>query len=247
MKTLNNTDRYKNNLYRVNSNKVFKVGEFVAVRYGNLVSACIKEIHPNNFYLVEVTYKKHIPYTSETILTVTNECYHFSEIKKISDNIFDFRCSKQLNYTATDIASVLFTINQMGCEMNPIYQRDFVWDEENQQRLLDSIFNGVDIGRVVLLKHDYTKDIVYEILDGKQRLTTLMMFYNDEIKYKGYYFHQLSTDLQYHFEEFSLPVAKINRNQFKSENEIYEYFIKLNTQGKQITDEHLDKVRQLIK
>jgi uncharacterized protein with ParB-like and HNH nuclease domain len=231
----------------VHQNKIFEVGENVVVRHGGFKSAKVLQNFDNLVYLIELDYNKHIPYTDRTEPATENVLQHFSEVRKLETNKHVFELDSKIRYISADIEHTLHSIIHFGCDLNPPYQREFVWDKQAQEELLDSIFNNVDIGRIVLLKNDYTSDILYEVLDGKQRLTTLLMFYNDEITYKGYYYYQLPFNMIHHFNNFSFPYAEVKRNQFKSENEIYEYFIKLNTTGKTVSNQHLEKVKQLIK
>lgn len=64
------------------------------------------------------------------------------------------------------------------------YQRDYVWGHDEQQAFLLVLISGFPIGSVALAKApDWdTSDGPYiEVVDGKQRLTTLKMFINNEI------------------------------------------------------------------
>lgn len=70
-------------------------------------------------------------------------------------------------------------------ELNPPYQRKPVWKAKQRELLLSSLFNGIPIPAIILYKHfnnDKLKDI-YDVLDGKQRLETILHFINvKEIK-----------------------------------------------------------------
>lgn len=55
------------------------------------------------------------------------------------------------------------------------YQRDYVWSQEDKESLIDSIFNHIEIGKFVLVFKGYEGDM-YEVLDGKQRLSALQEF-----------------------------------------------------------------------
>lgn len=72
----------------------------------------------------------------------------------------------------------------------PTIQREFVWDAEDIKDLLDSIIQGYPIGAIILWKPDVdfpsvplmgedkkTKSPIY-ILDGQQRITSLMLVMN---------------------------------------------------------------------
>lgn len=73
--------------------------------------------------------------------------------------------------------------------MDPDYQRDYVWADKDKEYLLDSIFSKLDIGKFVLVEQDskvwFETHNMYEILDGKQRLSTLVAFYENRIPYHG--------------------------------------------------------------
>lgn len=62
--------------------------------------------------------------------------------------------------------------------LDPPYQRtNRAWDERTQQLLIDSIINGYDIPKIYLHK---LADGGYDVIDGKQRLTAIFRFLNNE-------------------------------------------------------------------
>lgn len=69
----------------------------------------------------------------------------------------------------------------------PAYQRSFVWPIDKQNRFIESIFMDVPIPPLFFLeKFDEEKElIVYEIIDGVQRLSTLCNFINGQLKPSG--------------------------------------------------------------
>lgn len=63
---------------------------------------------------------------------------------------------------------------------NPEYQRTLVWTLKQKQDYITNLFNGMaEIKPTILLYYEDKKDI-YEVLDGKQRLTTLFQFIDNE-------------------------------------------------------------------
>lgn len=63
---------------------------------------------------------------------------------------------------------------------NPEYQRTLVWTLKQKQDYITNLFNGMaEIRPTILLYYEDNKDI-YEVLDGKQRLTTLFQFIDNE-------------------------------------------------------------------
>lgn len=55
----------------------------------------------------------------------------------------------------------------------PDYQRHFVWDETRQSNLIESIFLGIPIPSLFMATNE---DASWEVIDGLQRITTLVNF-----------------------------------------------------------------------
>ena len=98
--------------------------------------------------------------------------------------------------------------------MDPDYQRDYVWADKDKEYLLDSIFSKLDIGKFVLVEQDskvwFETHNMYEILDGKQRLSTLVAFYENRIPYHGVYYNQLSGLDKNTFQTLGVSYAIVN-------------------------------------
>ena len=61
----------------------------------------------------------------------------------------------------------------------PEYQREFVWDENRQSKLIESIILGLPIPSIFLAQN---KDGRCEIVDGSQRIRTFNAFLKNELK-----------------------------------------------------------------
>lgn len=130
------------------------------------------------------------------------------------------------------------------------YQRDYVWETQQQQEFLNNIVSGFPLGgiSVVKTKHPETFRNVYEIVDGKQRLTTLIKFFTDEISlvidgvaclYSG-----LNQAEQNSFLTVPLPMITLEN---ATEKEKIEYFYFINFSGVPQSNEHKLKIIDLIK
>ena len=64
----------------------------------------------------------------------------------------------------------------------PDYQRDFVWSENRQSRLIESIVLGLPVPPIFLAEN---KNGRQEIVDGSQRIRTLNAFINGDLKLQG--------------------------------------------------------------
>lgn len=65
---------------------------------------------------------------------------------------------------------------------DPIYQRNYTWNRMDQSLLIESFILNVPVPPVYIYEVDYDQ---YELLDGKQRLTTLIRFYDNKLKIEG--------------------------------------------------------------
>ena len=60
------------------------------------------------------------------------------------------------------------------------YQRGKVWSKAQQALLIDSILRGFDIPKIFLRKLPDGSPYLFDVIDGKQRLTAIWRFVNDE-------------------------------------------------------------------
>ena len=61
-------------------------------------------------------------------------------------------------------------------DLNPSYQRADVWPTGDAQQLIESVLRGIPLPSVILLQRNTDQGDRYEIVDGKQRLTSLLRF-----------------------------------------------------------------------
>lgn len=139
-----------------------------------------------------------------------------------------------------NISSLLHMVYYSGVDFNPEYQRELVWTDEDKSCLIDSIFKNIEIGKFAFSENENNK---YEIIDGKQRLSTLVDFYEDKFEFNGKLFSQLSTKDRTHFLNSSVPIAILENI---SKKQKLEYFLRLNTQGRVMDKKHLKKVQNML-
>lgn len=139
-----------------------------------------------------------------------------------------------------NISSLLHMVYYFGVDFNPEYQRELVWTDEDKSCLIDSIFKNIEIGKFAFFENENNE---YEIIDGKQRLSTLVDFYEDKFEFNGKLFSQLSTKDRTHFLDSSVPIAILENI---SREQKLEYFLRLNTQGRVMDKKHLKKVQNML-
>ena len=130
-------------------------------------------------------------------------------ISKAEKNAADLQIKemqKQIDYDTRD-----FTIELLISKFEkkeffiPPYQRDFVWKSKNKTLFLESVFLGLPIPFMFFADCDNGKQ---EVIDGAQRMQTLVEFYNNELqlsglkkltKLNGFHFRDLSDTQQRKF------------------------------------------------
>ena len=65
-------------------------------------------------------------------------------------------------------------------DLDADYQREKIWSRKNQEDLLDSILQNIDIPKLYLVKTRDAESFDYECIDGKQRMSTLLSFYKPD-------------------------------------------------------------------
>lgn len=223
----------------------FNIGDEVI--YGSLKKSVIKEVlydgkvygllctATDNNYGSPYDYQKYIVTAWMDIRAIKHNDSNFSKNQDV-----------RINFNNSTIESLLHTYYNFGINMNPDYQRDYVWTMEDKLLLIDSIFNNIDIGKIALVHHSTSKWMEYgygyEILDGKQRLNALVEFYEDRFPYMGKYYSDLSGTDKYTFKDHHISVGNIEESDKKV---ILKYFLMLNRTGKVMDQKHLDKVEQM--
>lgn len=224
----------------------FDVGEEVEI--GNLEDVIIVDIIADGkIYEIDYTrtdnnYGHPIVYTHQRLYVT------WLEIRPISPPLSDRGLIQnedlQLYFSQRDITGLLSMIYDAGMEMNPDYQRDLVWSDEDNKALIDSIFNNVDIGKFVIIYNEYAPDTpTYEVLDGKQRLHALASFYENRFPYRDLYFNDLNRKEKYQFTHFPVAVAQLRDI---TQQQKYRYFLNINRHGRVMTAGDLERVARMM-
>ena len=227
----------------------YEIGESVSI--GNLLNCVIKDTsHDGRYYLVH--YQREGCWqngTKDQILDY-DDWWEWRSLNKINDNkeiISDKDFSKfRIQFFQQDIDSLLGKIYSFGVDFESVYQRDYVWSDSDKEELLTSIFNGVDIGKFIFLNLPFKSvtSPAYEIIDGKQRLSTLKDFFENKFKYHGKFFQELSKYDRMHFENYPISIAELREGTPKKQ--ILKLFIRINTFGKVMDKGHLKKVQEML-
>ncbi|MGM3173300.1 DUF262 domain-containing protein [Dickeya lacustris] len=150
-----------------------------------------------------------------------------------------------------NIASFWEGYNLKKFNFEPPYQRDSVWNEEKQSFFIDSILRNYPIPPIFLHQKidDETGKILFEVVDGKQRLTAIVSFINGTISsaseedddiLTGIYFNDLSNDnlaeVKKRFWRYQMPIEYIDTEDEKMINSIFD---RLNRNGEKLNGQEL--------
>lgn len=88
------------------------------------------------------------------------------------------REKRSVSYDAYDITvrQLIDMVGNKELEIAPEYQRHFVWKEDRESELIESIFLGIPVPSLFMATN---KDGTWEVVDGVQRLSTLLHFSGD--------------------------------------------------------------------
>lgn len=118
--------------------------------------------------------------------------------------------------------------------LNPKYQRRFIWKLSDQKTLISSIFSGYAIPNIFL----HSKGKKFEVVDGQQRLRTILGFYkklfkNDE---NEEYDEKKMSKV---FKSYQLPVTVIEK--IENSESIEEFYSLVNSSGIHLNRPELKK------
>lgn len=227
-----------------NPTKHFEIGQNVS--FGNISAKVIEKYDDGKFYLVKNNRDPQKNSDNYTLYFYKGwqSLYDDTLIKDTKvhqENEFNLR-----NYNQT-ISSLISIVYNWPVNFNPEYQRDFCWTLEDNVKLIDSIFNNVDIQKFSFVNYSYDKYVktsfLYEVLDGKQRLKAILDFYEDRFLYKGLKYSELSHYDKHHFLDHHVVVSELETD---DDNLTKKAFIFLNTTGRRVENEHLEKVKAVI-
>lgn len=229
---------------------IFKHGD--RVQYGNWdYTRIIKVLEGGKLYLIvkiteNIKYGRKVGTKSgmDYLLWTEIRPYRTSEEKNANPIVLEDDDIK-FGYSQRSLSSIFHLFQGgSGIDLNPDYQREIVWGEDQKVALIDSIFKNIDIGKFTIIRRSFKENLdhYYEVLDGKQRIMAVLDFFECRFKYKGLTYNDLNWKDQSHFKNYSISWGETEP---LTDEQKYRYFLKLNTGGVPISKEHIDKVREM--
>ena len=94
----------------------------------------------------------------------------------------------KIKYNATVTYKTVDTIiketSNGGINLNAAYQREVIWDPKKMGGFINSVLKGIVPNNLIFSTQKVGDDMEIVCVDGKQRMTSLIMFKNNEISTK---------------------------------------------------------------
>jgi hypothetical protein len=226
-----------------NPTRLFKVGDLVKI--GNLRGITVTHVIRNG-----MAYQVHFEYMGKEYgrdkQVVGDGVWAWIDVFPVDSRgnyePFAIKSDIRINYTNSDIGSLLHKAYNPGIDCDPDYQRGLVWTMEQKLSLIDSIFQTIDIGKFTVISRSFSdkRPQHYEMIDGKQRLNAICEFYEDRWPWRGKLFSELCFADSYHFESFPIIQGEVSG---VTDAQILTLFVKLNTTGTPMDAAHLERVK----
>ena len=134
------------------------------------------------------------------------------------------------------------TLN-MGLQLNPDFQRGYVWNKKQKIKYLEFLLMGGSSARDIYFNcpgwmKDWKGDFV--CVDGLQRLTAILEFFENKFAIFGNYY---SNEIE--IGSFD-PNVIIHVNDLQTKKEVLKWYLEFNSGGTVHTEAELDKVRKMI-
>lgn len=129
--------------------------------------------------------------------------------------------------------------------LEPGFQRRSVWSDNDRRKLIDSVVRGYPLPAIFLYKRQVGGRIIYDVVDGKQRLETILMFTNcmrgrrfsaklqlADSGREEYDWNKLKRkNLQHLITGYRLQVIEVDGNL----SDIIDIFVRINSTGKALS------------
>ena len=137
--------------------------------------------------------------------------------------------------------------------LEPGFQRQSVWTDRDRAKLLDSIVRNYPLPAIFLYKREEEGVLIYDVIDGKQRLESIFMFIGamrgrfetrtelpgtDTIEWVSWSLLK-RRHLQHLITACELPVIEVDGEI----GEINDVFVRINSTGKKLTQQEMRHAR----
>lgn len=125
---------------------------------------------------------------------------------------------EQMNFSnasvpVTSVINSINTVNFGGLDLQPTYQRGYVWKDDFKDKLIYSIIKSYPTGNISVrvLKEPNAKGAKSEVVDGQQRLTTIRDFVNNDYIIKSEWSKKIIEVIKDYYEFAKVKDDKVDK------------------------------------
>lgn len=120
-------------------------------------------------------------------------------------------------------------------DIRPPYQREFIYNEQEQQAVITTVLNGYPLNIMYWVKRSDDAECPYEVMDGQQRTLSLCEYVAGKFAYDYMNFFNLSADVQKKILNYELTIYVCEGE----ESEKLEWFKTINIAGKPLNEQEI--------
>ncbi len=143
----------------------------------------------------------------------------------------------EYSFKEFSIGELISLIEKNKIDLNPSYQRNFIWTPKDQKELIDTILLGYPLPSLFIYKKP---DGSYEMVDGQQRSKTIFRFVQGQItsskNTNNKTFQKIDKES---FLGYKLPVILIEN--IKSSESLKDYYVWINKKGVHLNISEVNK------
>ncbi|MFP2985370.1 DUF262 domain-containing protein [Bacillus velezensis] len=150
--------------------------------------------------------------------------------------------SYRVHHSLRHFKSAIERYIEEGLQLNPDFQRGYVWTEEQQIKFVEHLLKGGKTNPIFLNQKGWMRDFQgdFVCVDGLQRITACLRFLNNEIKAFDHFYNQFEDTLS------NLISLEFVINDLPTKADVLQWYIELNTGGTVHSIEEIKRVQTLL-
>jgi len=154
----------------------------------------------------------------------------------------------QFEYGSSTLQDFTYLHEKNQLNLNPGFQRDSVWNLSDRKKLIESLLQGYPVPSVFLYRQSTDGKLSYDVIDGKQRLETVLRFQGARTFGRERFSLKWKFDVSADYEEWdwsklqrkhlghNLSGYKFQTVEVRGDlSDIIDLFVRINSTGKRLT------------
>ena len=150
---------------------------------------------------------------------------------------------KQMEVTVGEITMGYVNNDEQGVrgyygklDIRPPYQREFIYNEKEQQAVITTVLNGYPLNVMYWVKRNEDAECPYEVMDGQQRTLSLCEYVAGKFSYDFKNFFNQPEDIQRKILDYPLTIYVCEGDA----SEKLEWFQTINIAGKPLNEQEIN-------